>query len=121
MSTKVTVAGTIFSERKTRPAGQPRIGDADDADVGLDRGERVVRREHAVAGQGVEQGGLADIGQTDDADGEGHGASRVGGRAGPPREEARRRDPRARRHEKVRLDARRTSRAPRPPPPWAGQ
>ena len=52
---------------------QPRLGDADHADVGLDRGERVVRREDIVPGQRVEQGRLADVGQPDDADGESHG------------------------------------------------
>ena len=49
---------------------QPRVGQADHADVGLDRGERVVRGEHVVLGQRVEQGALADVGQADDADGE---------------------------------------------------
>ena len=56
--------------------GQPRqpvVGDADDADVGLDRGERVVRREDVVLGQRVEEGGLARVGEPDDADGECHG------------------------------------------------
>ena len=47
---------------------EPRVGHADHADVGLDRGERVVRREDVVLGQGVEQRGLADVGQADDAD-----------------------------------------------------
>jgi len=50
------------------------VGDADDSDVGLDRRERVVRRYDVVLGQRVEQGGLAHVGQPDDADGEGgHG------------------------------------------------
>ena len=53
--------------------GQPRIGHADHADVGLDGRERVVRRQHVVAGQGVEEGRLARVGQSDDADGESHG------------------------------------------------
>ena len=52
---------------------EPRVRDADDADVRLDRRERVVRREHVVLGQRVEQRGLADVGQADDADGEAHG------------------------------------------------
>lgn len=52
--------------------GQARVGDADDADVGLDRGERVVGRQHVVLGQGVEQGRFADIRQTDDSDRERH-------------------------------------------------
>src|SRR5690606_38721026 len=41
-------------------------------DVGFDRGERIVRRQHAVTGQSVEQGGLAYVGQTDDAEGQTH-------------------------------------------------
>ena len=52
---------------------QPRVRDPDDADVGLDRRERVVRREHVVLGQRVEQRGLADVGEADDPDGEAHG------------------------------------------------
>ena len=61
---------------------QPGVGDADDADVGLDRRERVVRREHVVLGQGVEEGRLAGVGESDDADGECHGR-RVYGRRAP--------------------------------------
>ena len=56
-----------------RELRQPLVGDADDADVRLDRGERVVRREHVVLGQGVEEGRLARVGESDDADGECHG------------------------------------------------
>jgi hypothetical protein len=52
---------------------QPRIGHADDTDVRLDGGERVVRGQHVVLRQGVEHRGLADVGQADDADGEGQG------------------------------------------------
>ncbi len=55
--------------------GQARVGDAHDAHVRLDRGERVVGRQHVVLGQGVEQGRLADIGQTDDSDRERHVAT----------------------------------------------
>src|SRR5690625_1256655 len=51
---------------------EPRITDTDDADVGLDRGEWIVRREDVVLGEGVEQRGLADVGQPDDSDGESH-------------------------------------------------
>ena len=51
---------------------QPLVGDADDADVRIDRRERVVGREDVVLGQRVEQGGLADVGQADDADRETH-------------------------------------------------
>jgi len=52
---------------------EPGVAQGDDADVRLDRRERVVRREHGCPGQRVEEGGLADVGQPDDADGEGHG------------------------------------------------
>ncbi|GAA3220338.1 hypothetical protein GCM10020256_26270 [Streptomyces thermocoprophilus] len=58
-----------------RQLGQPGVGDADDADVRLDGGERVVGRQHVVLGQGVEQGRLADIRQTDDSDRERHVAT----------------------------------------------
>ena len=44
-----------------------RIRHLDDADIGLDRAERIVLGRNARFGQRVEQGGLADIGQTDDA------------------------------------------------------
>ena len=50
----------------------PLVRYGDHADVRLDRRERVVRREHVVLGQRVEQGGLADVGQADDADSESH-------------------------------------------------
>ncbi|MBG9885390.1 hypothetical protein ABE10_02065, partial [Bacillus toyonensis] len=53
---------------------QPRVRQAHHADVRLDRRERIVRREHVVLGEGVEEGGLADVGQSDDSDGESHGA-----------------------------------------------
>ena len=58
--------------RTARQARQPRVGYADDADVRLDRRERVVRREHVVLGQRVEERGLAGVGKSDDADGESH-------------------------------------------------
>lgn len=51
---------------------QAGVGDAHDAHVRLDGGERVVGRQHVVLGQGVEQGRLADIRQTDDSDRERH-------------------------------------------------
>ena len=54
---------------------EPLVRDADHADVRLDGRERVVRREHVVLGQGVEEGGLARVGESDDADGECHGRS----------------------------------------------
>ena len=47
---------------------QARVGHGDDADVGVDRAERVVGRFRlAGAGHSVEQGGLAHVGQTDDS------------------------------------------------------
>jgi hypothetical protein len=49
---------------------QTRVGQRHHADVGLDRGERVVRGEHVVAGQGVEQGRLADVREPDDPQGQ---------------------------------------------------
>jgi len=45
---------------------EPRIGHLHDAGVGLDRGERVVGHERPGGGEGVEEGGLADVGQADD-------------------------------------------------------
>ncbi len=50
-----------------------RIRHLDDADVRLDGAERVVFSRDAGLGQGVEQGGLADVGQADDAAFETHG------------------------------------------------
>ena len=78
-----TVAGSDLAAEPKISASivQARVGHADDADVGLDRGERVVRREHVVLGQGVEQGRLADVGQADDADGETHEVQGYGGSA----------------------------------------
>lgn len=45
--------------RRAEDLGQlrePRVRQVHDANVGLDRGERVVRREHLIAGQCVEKG-----------------------------------------------------------------
>ncbi len=48
--------------------GKPGIRHGDDADVGVDGAERIVGRFGlAGAGDGVKQGGLADIGQSDDS------------------------------------------------------
>ena len=71
---------------------EARVGHLDDADVGLDRGERVVRREHVVLRERVEQRRLADVRQSDDPDREPHGHLRPArlGRLGP--------DPGPRRH-----------------------
>ena len=52
---------------------EARVGQVHHADVRLDRREGIVRREHLVLGERVEQGGLADVGQADDADSESHG------------------------------------------------
>src|SRR5690606_38631617 len=51
---------------------QARVGQVDDADVRLNRGERIVRGEHRVLGQGVEEGGLAYVRESDDCDSESH-------------------------------------------------
>ncbi|CAM5640615.1 hypothetical protein SAURM35S_07392 [Streptomyces aurantiogriseus] len=67
-----------------RQLGEAGVGDADHAHVGLDRGERVVGRQHVVLGQGVEQGRLADIRQTDDSDRERHVATSRSERARGP-------------------------------------
>ena len=80
MSTNSTVAGRILAELEDLgELRQPLVGDADDADVGLDRRERVVRREDVVLGQSVEERRLARVGETDDADGESHGRGVYGG------------------------------------------
>jgi len=57
-----------------RKDGEAVVRHADDADVRLDRREGVVGRQHVVLGQGVEERRLPDVGETDDADGESHGA-----------------------------------------------
>jgi hypothetical protein len=46
---------------------EARVGNRHDTDVGIDGAERVVLRLDARLGKGIEQGGLADIGQSDDA------------------------------------------------------
>ena len=46
---------------------EARVGDGDDADIRIDGAERVVLRLDTRLGEGIEQGRLADIGQTDDA------------------------------------------------------
>src|SRR5205814_6928681 len=55
---------------------QAGVGDGDDADVGLDGGEWVVRGEGAGGGEGVEEGALADVGKADDSDFQGHRAGK---------------------------------------------
>src|SRR5690606_1381383 len=54
---------------------QARIRHRHDAAVGLDGAEREVLRGDAGLGQGVEQGGLADVRQANDAAIESHGVS----------------------------------------------
>src|SRR5690606_34684993 len=56
-----------------REDAEALVGQVDDAHVRLDRGEGVVRREHGVLGERVEEGRLAHIGESDDADRESHG------------------------------------------------
>jgi len=57
---------------------QPRIRHFDDAHIGLDGAERIVLRRDTRFGQGIEESGLAHIGQADDAAFETHGASFLG-------------------------------------------
>ena len=48
--------------------GEARVRHGDHADVGVDGAERIVRRFRlAGARDRVEQGGLADVGETDDS------------------------------------------------------
>ena len=54
---------------------QPRVGHGHHAHVGLNGGEGVVRRQHLVVGERVEERGLAHIGQPDDADRKAHAAA----------------------------------------------
>ena len=67
-------AGSSPSRRSRRAGSAASSGSGTTPDVGLDRRERVVRREDVVLGQGVEHRGLADVRESDDSDGEGHGA-----------------------------------------------
>ena len=66
-------------------ASEPVVRQRDDADVGLDGRERVVRGEDVVLGQGVEHRRLADVGEPDDSDGECHGDRSLVALAGRPR------------------------------------
>ena len=59
---------------------EPVVGDVRRADVRILRGEGIVRGENAGGGERVEERGLADVGQSDDAESE-HCVRRcVGGR-----------------------------------------
>ena len=51
---------------------QTIVGNGDDADVGLNGGERVVGCQTALVREGCEQRGLAHVGQTHDTDGKRH-------------------------------------------------
>ena len=70
-----------LDHRRYHPGGahDPRdlvetlVGDVGDADVGFDRGERVVLGCDLPGGEGVEQGGLADVGESDDGAADAHG------------------------------------------------
>jgi hypothetical protein len=53
-------------------SAQARVGDFDDADVGLDGAERVVLGGDSRFGQGVEEGRFADVRQADDTAFEAH-------------------------------------------------
>ena len=52
---------------------QARIGNLNNADVGFNRAERIVFRRDAGLRKRVEDGGLADVGQADDAAFQTHG------------------------------------------------
>ena len=68
MSTNSTIAGITFCGFAMRASlVEPRIGHLHDADVRLDGAERIVLGRDAGLGERVEQGGLADVRQSDDA------------------------------------------------------
>jgi hypothetical protein len=45
-----------------RQGVQALVGEVHHSDVGLNRGEGIVRCQHSILGQGVEEGGFTDIG-----------------------------------------------------------
>jgi hypothetical protein len=49
---------------------EPVVGDVDAPDVGILRGEGIVRREHAGGRERVEERGLADVRESDDTESE---------------------------------------------------
>ena len=58
----------LLRVRELRERREPRVGHGDDADVRIDGAKRVVRRLRLLrAGDGVEEGGFADVWETDDA------------------------------------------------------
>ena len=74
MSTNSTMAGTTRSGLTiSAELRQARIGHFDHADVRLDGAEGIVLGRDAGLGQRVEEGGLADVRQADDAALETHG------------------------------------------------
>ncbi|CAB4865497.1 unannotated protein [freshwater metagenome] len=54
---------------------EPRVGQVDDSDIRLNRGERIVRCENVVTRERIEQCGFTHIGESDDTDGKSHSAS----------------------------------------------
>ena len=73
----------LFGRDDRRQLLQPRVGQLDDADVRLDGAERIVLGRDAGLGEGIEEGGLADVRQAHDAAFEAHegvfGAGSEGG------------------------------------------
>ncbi len=65
----------LLRVRDRSELGQTRIGNFDDADIGLDRAERVVLGGNARPGQRVEERRLPDVGQADNAASQTHGFS----------------------------------------------
>ena len=61
-----------------REYGEPRVGHLDDPRVRLDRRKGVVGGEDVVLRECIEERRLADVGETDDADGERHSAPILG-------------------------------------------
>ena len=73
MSTKLTVAGhDLRALEHLAEHVEARVGHVDHADVRVDRRERIVRRQHVVLGQRVEQRRLPDVRQPDDPDRQTH-------------------------------------------------
>ena len=74
----------LLAAEDLRQPREPLVGERDDAHVGVDRRERVVRREDVVLGQGVEHRRLADVRETDDSDLKCHEAESLPARAVAP-------------------------------------
>ena len=80
MSTNSTVVGMIFSGFAMRgERGEARVRHRHDADIRIDGAERVVLGRDAGAGQRIEERGLADVRQADDAAADAHYCSAAGG------------------------------------------